>query len=180
MKRNEGIRIAAGAMLAALYVVFSNVVVLNFGLIKFSFESIPVLLAGFLFGRREGLLVGIVGPFIAQALGSYGLSITTPLWILPYAAAGWLAGLRLREDFLKNGKARTVLLTLICQITITVLTLAATYADAAIMGYPHGMTAVLIGMRFVNAILRTAVCCLIISAPLDILKRTVPGFENQR
>ena len=78
------------AMLTSIYVVLSiltPIKVINF---KFTLEAFPILVAGLLMGPLEGLIVGFTGSAIYQIfLSSYGITATTPLWILPHAVNGY-------------------------------------------------------------------------------------------
>ena len=84
-------KLAADAVLAAMCAVL-GALSLDFGNLKITFESLPVLLAALAFGPLDGLAVGGIGTLIYQLL-RYGVSVTTPLWILPYALCGLLVGL---------------------------------------------------------------------------------------
>jgi len=83
-------QLALDAMMAAMCAVLGYVAV-DTGSVKVTFESFPVLLGALLFGPVDGLLIGVVGTGLYQLL-RYGVSVTTLLWMLPYALCGLLAG----------------------------------------------------------------------------------------
>ena len=83
-------RLAVDAVLSAMCAVLGAVAI-DLNSIKITLESFPVLLGALLFGPVDGMAIGFVGTFLYQLL-RYGISATTMLWILPYAAVGWLAG----------------------------------------------------------------------------------------
>ena len=60
------------AMLAAMCAVLGYLS-LDFGNLKITFESLPILLGAMLFGPADGFLIGTVGTFIYQLL-RYGVS----------------------------------------------------------------------------------------------------------
>lgn len=126
-------RLSLDAMLAAMCAVLGYVA-LDFGRLKITFESLPVLVGALLFGPVDGLLVGGVGTLLYQLL-RYGVSATTALWILPYLACGLLAGwYTKRRRFSLTGR-QTALLLLLCQLEITALNTLALYVDSRLFGY---------------------------------------------
>jgi ECF transporter S component (folate family) len=84
-------RLAADAMLAAMFVCLS-LVSISLPNMKITLDSLPVLVAAFLFGPLDGLAVGLTGSFLNQML-TYGFTATTLLWILPAGLRGLLVGL---------------------------------------------------------------------------------------
>ena len=79
------------ALLAALSVAMSRL----FGLMpneysRFSIESVPVFLAGVLFGPVAGALVGFVGDFVGCLFSGYGYN---PMFCLPPILYGVCGGL---------------------------------------------------------------------------------------
>lgn len=83
--------IAYCALLAALSVVLARLM----GLMpdassRFSIESIPIFLAGMLFGPLAGALVGFVADFVGCLFSGYGYN---PLFCVPPILYGLFAGL---------------------------------------------------------------------------------------
>lgn len=126
-------RLSLDAMLAAMCAVM-GAVALDFGRLKITFESLPVLVSALLFGPLDGLLVGGVGTFLYQFL-RYGFSATTALWILPYLACGLLAGWYAKKRQFSLTGRQTGGILLICQLLITALNTLALYVDSQIFGY---------------------------------------------
>jgi len=115
--------------------------------IKISFESLPVVFAGLMYGPVDGLLVGAIGTFIYQLL-KYGLSATTILWMLPYIVIGLVAGLYARRANYSNSKRQLLVITIICELIAFALNTAVLYIDGLIYSYP---TAIVWWMAFVRA-----------------------------
>ena len=88
-------RLALDAMLAAMCAVLGALSI-DMGNLKITFEAFPILLGALLFGPVDGLAIGGIGTLVYQLL-RYGVSVTTPLWILPYMLAGLLVGFLARE-----------------------------------------------------------------------------------
>ena len=123
------------AMLVAVYVVLSNLTPIKLINFKFTLEAFPVLVAGILFGPLEGLVVGGVGSLIYQLVFSgYGFTATTLLWVLPHAVNGLLAGL-LSRWFKEMNFLNCLIISLICNLSVTLLNTLALYVDSRLFGY---------------------------------------------
>ena len=121
------------AMFCAMCAVLGYLA-LDFGNLKVTFESLPVFLAALLFGPVNGALVGGVGTLIYQFL-RYGLTLTTPLWILPYALAGLVVGLFARHWKYTPTPRQTLLLVVFAELMITALNTGVLYIDSKLFGY---------------------------------------------
>ena len=102
--------------------------------LKVTFESLPILIAAFLFGPVDGLLVGAVGTFIYQIL-RYAFSATTFLWILPYVLMGLLAGLWVKKYDYKPTQRQTLLIVIVLELMVTLLNTGVMYIDSKIYSY---------------------------------------------
>lgn len=78
------------ALLIAMSVVFSRLLTISTGFVRFNLGSLPVLLAGVLFGPWGGLTVGIVADLIGGVLAGYAIN---PLISLGAGAIGGVCGL---------------------------------------------------------------------------------------
>lgn len=126
-------QLATDAVLAAMCAVL-GAVSLDFGNLKISFESLPVLMAALMFGPWDGFAVGGIGTLIYQLL-RYGVSVTTVLWMLPYALCGFLAGYYARrENFELNNKQITAAVFVSCAL-IFLLNTIVMYIDSKVYGY---------------------------------------------
>ena len=121
------------AMLAAMCAVLGYVA-LDMTTIKVTFESLPVFLGALLFGPVAGMLIGGVGTFIYQLL-RYGVSATTLLWILPYVVAGGVCGLAAKKNSFSLDRKKVILLTVACELIITVMNTGVMYVDSKMYGY---------------------------------------------
>ena len=138
-------RLVINAVLIAIYVIlrFLNI---SFGdTFRFTLASFSVIICALLFGPVDGLIVGLLGEFLAQILGPYGLTPTTLLWCIGETVRGGTLGL-CGMLFLKkwlvsaeriNGKKIAVLL-ICCVVTGVLASLGQTFAlfvDSKMMGY---------------------------------------------
>lgn len=102
--------------------------------IKFTFESLPILVGGLLFGPVDGMLIGGMGTLIYQLL-RYGVSATTLLWIVPYVVCGLVVGGWAKVRRFQLSRRETFLLTLAAELCITALNTIPIYVDSKLYDY---------------------------------------------
>lgn len=124
------------AMLIAIYCVLSILTPVKIANFKFTFEAFPILVAGLLSGPLDGFIVGTLGSLIYQLFFSgYGITITTPLWILPHSISGLLVGLLAKKFRYDLDFKKIVLISTISALTVTALNTLALYVDSKAFGY---------------------------------------------
>lgn len=126
-------RLSLNALLAAMCAVLGAVSI-DMGNLKITFESLPVLVGALLFGPLDGALIGGVGTLLYQLL-RYGVTVTTPLWILPYVLCGLLAGAYARRREFALSRGQLALIVFAMGIMVLVLNTAALVIDSKIYGY---------------------------------------------
>jgi len=77
------------ALLVAMSIVFSRVLSISTGFVRFNLGSLPVLLAALLFGPGAGFAVGAVADIVGGVLAGYAIN---PLITLGAGAIGLVAG----------------------------------------------------------------------------------------
>ena len=136
------------ALLIAMSIVFSRVLSISTGFVRFNLGSLPVLLAGIVFGPGAGFAVGALADMIGGILAGYAIN---PLITLGAASIGLVGGwlwqtlhtLRLGQRLLLSVVAAHV----VGSIIINSLVLHIFY------GYAWSVLAA----RVPNALIRTAV-----------------------
>lgn len=129
-------RITTCAMLITINVVLSILTPIKLANFKFTFEALPILVAGVLFGPVDGLIVGTLGSSIYQIFFSgYGLMITTPLWVLPHAISGLVVGLYAKAKNYKLNTTQMITITILSALLVTALNTLAIYIDSKVFGY---------------------------------------------
>jgi len=138
-------RLVINAVLIAIYVVlrFFNIEMGNS--FRFTLAPFPVILCALLYGPVDGLIVGLLGEFLSQILGPYGLTPTTLLWCLGETVRGGVLGLCsvlfFRNGLLSAGKVERkymVSMLICCVLTGVLAALGQTFAlyvDSKMMGY---------------------------------------------
>lgn len=173
MSKNLSIprKLCVAAVMAALFVVLDMLSIKIGQNIKITFGGLPIIVAAIFGGPVIGLLTGLVGAFIGQLI-SYGLSVTTVIWIIPAGVRGLAMGLlfiafRRRTDWVTLG-----IEIVISSLIVTVLNTAALYIDSLIYGYYSA--AVVFGatvFRIASSVLTSAVYVLVIAPIVAALKK---------
>lgn len=83
--------LAMMAILAALSIILGKYLAIGVGdVLRFSFENLPIIFAGIMFGPMGGILVGVVADLIGCVLVGYAIN---PIITLGAAAIGGISGL---------------------------------------------------------------------------------------
>lgn len=146
-------QLTMNALLVALCAVLGYLA-LDTNVIKASFESLPVLVSGLLFGPVDGMLVGGLGSFIYQLL-RYGISVTTVLWMLPCIASGLIVGLGAKIGKFSLSRKQTVVLVVISELVFMALNTFTIFVDSKIYGYYFpGIVMGALGIRLVICVVK--------------------------
>ena len=164
-------QLAIDAMLCAVCAVLGYVA-LDLGSVKITFESLPILLGALLFGPVDGMLIGGVGTLLYQ-LVRYGVTATTPLWILPYVVCGLLVGAWARRRDFALSPRQTVVLVVLAELAVTALNTAALYIDSKLYGYWFpGFILGALGLRLVICVVKAVAFGLILPGVIETVRRT--------
>ena len=126
-------QLSIDALLAAMCAVLGYFS-LDFINLKITFEGFPVLLGALLFGPVDGMLIGGIGTLIYQII-RYGVTATTPLWILPYVLCGLVVGAYSKKRGFKLKKKQLAFIVLAGSLLIFLVNTAVMYLDSKIYGY---------------------------------------------
>ena len=139
------------ALLVAMSIVFSRVLSISTGFVRFNLGSLPVLLAAVVFGPGAGFAVGAVADIIGGVLAGYAIN---PLITLGAGAIGLVAGFPFDADMasflhaeIRRNGVNLLLGHFVGSMVITSLALRLFY------GYPWATLAV----RIPNALILSAV-----------------------
>ncbi len=168
MKRTTR-RLALNAMLSAMFVVLSMISI-SLPNMKITLDALPVLVASLLFGPLDGLSVGLIGSFLNQLL-TYGLSPTTPLWILPAGLRGLLVGLYAKRHRFELTVRQLIMITVVTALLTTAFNTLIMYLDSVIIGYPFAATLPTVFFRIVAGIMTSIVFSLVLPGIIKALKK---------
>lgn len=145
------------ALLAAMCAVLGGLLMIDLRVVKVTLESFPVILAALMYGPLDGALVGGIGTLIYQLL-AYGLSPTTPLWILPYVVMGTLVGLYARKNGFNNTPLQIRAAIVVAELLVLILNTGVIYLDSKLYGYyTPAYVFGAVGVRFGIAIVKAVV-----------------------
>lgn len=167
------------AMLCALCAVLGYVA-LDLGSVKLTFESLPILLGGLLFGPLDGMLIGGVGTLIYQLL-RYGVSATTLLWMLPYVACGLIAGAWSRANRFHLERVQTVFLVVSAELVVTGLNTIPIYVDSKLYDYYYpGIILGVLALRLAISVGKGIAFGLILPELAQAVRHIPGGTDFQR
>lgn len=169
-------RLAAIGILSATYIALSYFTIRS-GQLTITFTSLPLYIAVFYLGLKEGIAVSLIGGLIEQ-LCYYGISATTPLWLLPniirllvaFGLAYWYKKL-FKQSFEKDYRMSIIICSL-SALACTATTTAVMALDAYIFDYFSWTYIVTsLGMRLTSTVMTAILVGVLISPILNILKQ---------
>lgn len=139
-KRNMTLRLCLVAIFAALYFVLTSWLTIRIGNLRISIASLPILILAIMYGPVESCTAAVLGEFIYQVL-NYGITLTTPLWLLPpviralIVAFGYRMLKKKGAEPWKQSPVSFVLLLVIAAIATTLANTGITWLDSVIYHY---------------------------------------------
>ena len=137
-------RITLDAMLIAMFVVLHQFVSINLLHISITTDSLPVLVAAVFLGPPDGFFVGLLGRFLCEMFSQYGLTVTTPLWVLPAALRGLVVGFYAKRHAFSLSRKQLILITVVTAMGVTALNSLVMFVDAHIFGYEAAILPLLV------------------------------------
>lgn len=138
-------RLVLNAVLIALYYALGLWRIPIGNMWRVSVAPFAVILGALAFGPVDGLIVGLMGEFVTQILGPYGLTPTTLLWCLGEAVRGltlglfaWLVLKKWLVSEKKLSAAQMAMVLCACIFTAILSSLCNTlalYVDSKMFGY---------------------------------------------
>lgn len=126
---------AVDAVLVAMYVVLNSFAIRTAN-IKFTLDAFPIIVGAAMFGPLHGTLIGFLGSGIYQLFFSgYGVTPTTPLWMLPVLVRGFIVGLYSRHRGYEPPVGGLIVITIVAGVLTTALNTLALYVDSIIYNY---------------------------------------------
>ncbi len=133
MKKMTILDLCLCAMMAALHIVLELYGTVRIGNdLKITFATLPFLVIGLLCGPVEGLITGGVGTLLSQLL-TYGITISTPFWLLPGMMYGLSAGLIYRAFGRKCKVVPIAVTTFSAGLVLVIFNLIASYFDGVVI-----------------------------------------------
>ena len=176
MKKNAVLDMCLCAAGIALHIILELFCTIRIGNdLKITLAALPFLIIAFLCGPLEGFITGLLGTFLSQLL-SYGITVTTPAWIIPYAVQGLTAGLIFKYGFKRKASIKSVSCCVFCSGLIgVILTWFASYLDGVIV-FKYMIPEALIALIPVRLLVWVCVSVIYTAVSLPIIK----AFDNRR
>ena len=134
----------------ALFIALSFASI-NLQFLKISMTGLPIIFISVVYGPIEGALIGGIGEFIVQ-LATYGITVTTPLWILPPIVRGLIVGFMFKQKDVKEHPILWIITVITCCLAVTAINTFVIWLDAKVMGYPSQLTYITMLIRFASSI----------------------------
>ena len=173
-------KLVMNALLIALHVILARVASIRIGnSLSISVSGITEVVAGLLFGPVSGGLVGLLGSLLNQ-LFSYGLTVTTPLWIIPAAMKGLMCGWYAKAYGYELNPLQILWILIVSAAVVTTMNTVVLVVDAEIFGYSTKATVLgIMGIKYINGAI-TSVAYMLITTPLLHRLKTLPGIRKLR
>ena len=186
MRRNYVVfRLVIDALMGALYFLLAKYHLTLAPNVVLTLAIVPIIFVSVYFGLPDVISIVLVGEFLSQLTGKYGLSPTTPLWIIPplfravtialfsrhYERRNRRLKVRDEEegavlddtehshqaDHLENHIVIYFIAVILGSVLTSVANTGAIYLDAYIMGYGLTYTLVTTIVRFAVSVATAAV-----------------------
>ena len=177
MKRSLVYRISLQAMFIALYFVLAKIS-LSFGNLQITLASLPILISALLLGFSDPLIIAALGELLIQVF-SYGIGLTTPLWLLAPVARAFVfavvVALARKKGFEIDHRGWLYYSTAIgAALIVTAINTGVLFLDALIVGYPFSFVWLETVLRFVSGIITAAVVAGLAHPLAEALRRLSP------
>lgn len=164
-------RICLDAMMCALFIALGTLRIRIGGFLEIGLGTLVITFVAITYRPIDAILVALIGESINQIfLSPYGLSPTTPLWVMPVVIRGLLIALialyyRKKEDYITNHPVKYFLYLMGIALIISGLDTGLLYLDGLIMNYPVSYTFIQTITRF-GASQVTAIIVAALTIPL--------------
>ena len=176
-------RICGDGMLLAIYIVLSTLTVRITPNLQITFTGIAIIMASVLYGLPDAIFIALFGSFIAQLRGPYGLSITTPIWMIPpilrAVVFGLIYDLYLKKGIrLENKRWLFIVFAIAAGLVTTIANTGAIYLDAIIWKYPASLALLESVFRFLSSI-ASSIFIALLSLPIIYALKNAGLIRNR-
>ena len=181
-KKLTVLNITICAAMIALHIVLELFLTIRIGeLYKITLNTLPFLVVGMMCGPVEGLIAGLVGGFLSQMLGPYGLMITTPIWVIPGAISGLLSGLIFKGFKRQPTIVKVAVTVFVAELITTIYNWFGSYLGDVVILKDMTIEVLLaaIPVRLVNWALRSVVFTVVLVPLCKTLLKSCPAGIRQ-
>lgn len=170
------------AAMIALHIVLDLFLTIRIGeLYKITLNTLPFVVVGMMCGPAEGFLSGLVGCFLSQMLGPYGLMVTTPIWIIPGALSGLTSGLIFKAFKRKTTIVAIAVTVFIAELITTIYNWFGSYLGDVVILKDMTIEVLIaaIPIRLINWALRSVVFTVVLVPLCKTLLKSCPAGIRQ-
>ncbi len=164
-------RLCFDALLIAMYFALSFLTI-ETPVWKISISGLPIMIGAILFGPGDGFVIGLLGAFMEQ-LVSYGLSVTTVIWILPAAMRGLVTGLYAKSKGFELNRRQIVFICIVSGVVLTLVNTLALYLDSKIIGYHYSIVVLTLIGRIFTGMASSVLYAVLLPMLLGLIKKNV-------
>lgn len=169
-------RMAYDALFVALYAVLGYFTIPITDNVRFSFAGAVLFAAGLYYGPADSVIISVLGEFLLQLSGPYGLSPTTPLWCLPPLFRGLVVGIaellyRKKGSHLEEHLLSYALCFALGSLLTTFANTGVIYLDGMIMDYPVEYTYITMLIRIGVSLASCAVSAFLVYPLIRALRK---------
>lgn len=164
-------RLCMDGVLIGLYLVLGLLRLRVGNFLEIGIGTIVITIAAISISPIDAFTIGAIGELLNQIFFSgYGLTPTTPLWVMPPAIRGLILGIvawlfRKQGDDITKHKVLYFVTIMGTALFISGLDTGLLYLDGLIMGYPAAYTWAQMGIRFLTSQI-TAVVVALLALPV--------------
>lgn len=171
---NKSQKLAIGSMLVSASILLSCIS-FPLGFWTISFSCLPIFISACLFSPQETILIALAGAALEQFI-SYGLSLTTPLWLLPAIARAAYLSLALLKYRNNLNTAPLMKHFIISNLICTAVTTIAMIADSIYFGYFYwSVIGISLLCRLISSVTIAILCGLVTFPILKAIKANEKG-----
>ena len=170
------------AAMIALHIVLELFLTIRIGeLYKITLNTLPFVVVGMMCGPTEGAISGLVGGFLSQMLGPYGLMITTPIWIIPGAISGLVSGLLFKGFKRQPTIVKVAVTVFVAELITTIYNWFGSYLGDVVILKDMTIEVLIaaIPVRLVNWAIRSAVFTVVLVPLCKTLLKSCPAGIRQ-
>ena len=123
------------------------------------------------------MFIAFIGAFISQLRSKYGLTVTTPLWMIPPMLRGVVIGIfslaySRKGQYLEDHPVISSVAIIVAAITVTAANTLVMFLDAVIIGYAYEWVWVQTLIRFGVGILEAGIIAALVIPLMKALRKT--------
>ena len=164
-------------MLAAVYIVLSVASFTVAPNVQITFAGLAIVVAAMAYGPVDAIIIAAIGAFLSQLRSSYGLTITTPLWMIPPIMRAVVVGVvalifRKKKSYLEDHPVISTITIISAAVIVTASNTLVMWLDSIIVGYAMQWVLATTLIRFGVGMAEAGVIAAIVIPLMKALRKT--------